>query len=111
VSTVFSDKQSVRHCSVCTGPEPGSAKAHPHLHRRLQQHYHKYHVDAVLPYERLVALAEYRDIRSHDHKDKMDARNLKLVSAEKRAKLVRMLKQKGRFIQISRNMLEGEQVQ
>ena len=44
------------------------SKQHPHLHRRIIPHYYKYHLDSDLPYERRVALAEYRDIRKHDRK-------------------------------------------
>jgi hypothetical protein len=86
--------------------EEFSAK-HPHLHPRIGAHYRK-HLDAAVPRERLVALAEYRTVRAYDHRDKMNAANLSLLPYERRMKLVRMLKQKGRFIQISRNMLEGE---
>lgn len=83
------------------------AEHHPHLYRRILKHYFKYHLDSKLPYERLVALSEYRTLRAHDHKDKMNAQNLVHLTPEKRWKLARMLRQKGRFIQISRNMLEG----
>lgn len=93
--------------SVAAESTEDHAKTHPHLHRRIIPHFQKYHIDAKLPHERLVALAEYRDVRSRDHRDKMDANNFNFLTAKKRHKLCRLLKQKGRFIQISRNMLEG----
>lgn len=43
----------------------------------------------------------------HVRRRKMHVENLTLLDPVKRLKLVRMLKRKGRFIQISRNMLEG----
>lgn len=93
--------------SLAAGNDPRLIQQYPHLHRRIIPHYHKYHMDSQLPHARLVALAEYRAIRSRDHKDMIDAKKFKHLTEEKRHRLVDLLRQKGRFIRISRDLVEG----
>ena len=52
------------------GQEP---KQQPHLHRRIVPHYSKHLLDTRhVPLERLRALADYKEIRAHDLKDKIE---------------------------------------